>query len=348
MIGVNFPELQDMESAMPKSSNKGSNPCLLVGDIGGTNVRLALADHGSSGFSQKATYECADFASADMAIEAYLAETGAPRPQVICIAAAGPVVDGNVRFTNNSWSLDAAALGKNFHNARLRLINDFEACAYAIPQLQPVDCLQVGPVKPRDLGKSDFSVGVIGPGTGLGAAGLHSRGSQLLPIVGEAGHVGFAPETQVQMNILEQLRSDHDRVSDERLVSGNGVVNIYRALTRIEGKPVTQVTAKEVFALAAANKDPLAAEAVQVFFEILGQVAGNLALSLGASDGIYIAGGIVTRDPALMLSSRFRSGFERKGRHRSLMEKIPTQIIMHPDPGLLGASYLARRVHEEA
>ncbi|MGB5246808.1 MAG: glucokinase, partial [Woeseia sp.] len=133
-------------------------------------------------------------------------------------------------------------------------------------------------------------------------------------------------------------------VSDERLVSGPGLENIYEALVGLHGEKPIFATAKEIFTRAAANEDVRANEALQLFYEILGQVAGNLALTLGAADGVYIAGGIVKRDPALLANSRFRSAFESKGRHRSLMERIPTQVIVHPEPGLLGASYVALKM----
>ena len=168
----------------------------------------------------------------------------------------------------------------------------------------------------------------------MGAAGLCKRGGRISPIVGEAGHLGFAPETQVQIELLSQLHGRFDRVSDERLVSGPGLENIYWALSKIRGEKNRQLSA-------ASDGGESEAEAVQLFFEILGQVAGNLALSLGAADGVYIAGGIVKRNPELIANSRFRAGFERKGRYRSMMENIPTQVILHPQPGLLGASYCA-------
>ncbi|MFT5371965.1 MAG: glucokinase, partial [Lysobacterales bacterium] len=201
---------------MTASEMKNQTPCLLVGDIGGTNVRFALVDPHKAGFSSKTTYQCEDFQSADQAIGAYLEQIGAPLPQVICIAAAGPVVDGNVLFTNNSWSLDTSELEHDFEGASVRLLNDFEACAFSLPNLQKKDCLRIGSLPRARLGKSDYTIGVIGPGTGLGAAGLIQRDGQLFPIIGEGGHMGFAPETRVQVEILSQLRDEFDRVSDER------------------------------------------------------------------------------------------------------------------------------------
>ena len=323
-------------------------PCLLVGDIGGTNVRFALADASTPAYSNVISYECVEFASADEAISHYLQQIGAPSPQFICIAAADPVADGHVLFTNNNWSMDVGELESDFEGAKVHLLNDFEAAAYALPIFRKEDCLRIGSLARTQLCDADYTIGLIGPGTGLGAAGLCQRDGRVFPIVTEAGHVGFAPETQVQMGILEHLRNEFDRVSDERLVSGNGIVNIYHALVRMHNRKVTHNSAKEIFSMAATNPDSVAAEAVQVFYEILGQCAGNLALSIGANDGIYIGGGIVRRVPEMMVNSRFRSGFELKGRYRSLMEKIPTQMILHSHPGLLGASYYALQMYKAA
>ncbi len=316
-------------------------PCLLVGDIGGTNARFALANVKNPGFSREKTYQCIDFASADLAISAYLKEVKAAKPKAICIAAAGPIVDGIVRFTNNNWSIETGELRQEFDTAGVRLLNDFEAIAYSIPWLKESYSISVGLPKPTNLHDIDFTLGILGPGTGLGAAGLCKRGDRVFPIVGEGGHVGFAPETQVQLELLSQLRGRYDRVSDERLVSGPGLENIYWALSKIRAEKNAQISAAEISSAAAESSDSTAAESVQIFFEVLGQVAGNLALSLGAFDGVYIAGGIVKRNPEAIANSRFRAGFESKARYRSLMENIPIQLILHPEPGLLGASYCA-------
>jgi len=217
----------------------------------------------------------------------------------------------------------------------------FEAIAYSIPSLGQQDCMPIGLPQPIELGSKDFNIGIIGPGTGLGGVGLCQRDSMLFPIVGEAGHTGFAPESLVQIKILSALHERFDRVSDERLVSGPGLENLYWALARLHGESVAPVSAAKICELAEKNEDPRAVEAVQMFFEILGQVAGNMALVLGARQGMFIAGGIAQRYPSMLLSSGFRAAFEAKGRHRSLMEKIPTQLIRYPQPGLLGASYMA-------
>ena len=324
-------------------------PCLLIGDIGGTNARFALADAVKPAFSNVVTLRCDDFESADGAIKHYLKSVKAASPAVMCLAAAGPIIDKRVRFTNNHWEIAADELAGEFAIDQVRLLNDFEAIAYSIPFLTEDDRITIGLPVARPLDKDHYMVGVLGPGTGLGAVGLRKHCELYLPIVGEASHGGFAPETQVQIDILSALRERFDRVSSERLVSGPGLENIYWALTRIHGEKRSHLTPAEIFEAAiasSANADPLAAEAVQMFFELLGQVAGDLALALGAVEGIYIAGGIAKRYPELLINSRFRTGFERKGRHRSLMERVPTQLIMHDQPGLLGAAYCALQMAE--
>ena len=320
--------------------------CLLIGDIGGTNARFALADPVKPAFMDVRTLKCDDYESADVAIRHYLESVSARNPEAICLAAAGPIIDRRVRFTNNHWEIAADELAADFSIDAVRLLNDFEAIAYSVPFLTEDDCMPVGLPEPQPLDADDYMVGIIGPGTGLGAVGLRKHGDLLLPIAGEASHGGFAPETQVQIDILNALRERFDRVSSERLVSGPGLENIYWAMMRIHGEKRAHLTPAEIFKAAIDNTDPLAAEAVQMFFEVFGQVAGDLALALGAEDGIFIAGGISKRYPDILKNSRFRSGFENKGRHRSLMERLPTQLILHEQPGLLGAAYCAMKLHE--
>lgn len=325
-----------------------ADPCLLIADIGGTNARFALARSDEPGFSGELTLHCSDYETAEQAIADYLQRSGGIVPDVMCLAAAGPVVDDSVRFINNHWVIDGRELRQRFPSSAVRLLNDFEAIAYSIPLLGDNDLATVGLVPSEVDDKSEFTLAVLGPGTGLGAGGLLARANGIYPVVGEGSHAGFAPETRMQFKVLKQLRQRYERVSDERLISGPGLENIYWALCRIHGKPETRITAAEIFSRVLANEDVIAAEATQLFYEALGQVAGNLALALGAFDGVYLAGGIVKRYPDMLKTSSFRSGFENKGRHRSLMERVPTLLILHPQPGLLGASYCARELYQRA
>lgn len=321
---------------------------LLIGDIGGTNARFALASRNTYGFTEELTLPCADFESAHLAIEHYLDARRAPPPEIICLAAAGPLIDGSVRFTNNHWQLTVTDLLARFPDSKVRLLNDFEAIAYCVPHLGDDELLPVGLPAAKPLQGERFTVGVVGPGTGLGAVGLKRVNGINIPIPGEGGHVGFAPATQVQLEILTVLREHYDRVSAERLVCGPGLENVHWALGRVHGADWPRRTAREILDAASSNEDGRAAEAVQMFMEVLGQVAGDFALTIGASDGIFLAGGILPRYPDLLINSGFRTGFENKGRVRSAMEAIPTQLILHQNPGLLGAAVVAASMAEIA
>ena len=217
------------------------------------------------------------------------------------------------------------------------MLNDFEAIAYSIPLLTKTEIQTIGPHDHRALGPDDFTVAILGPGTGLGVAGLCRRGSTLVPVTGEGGHIGFAPETPLQIELLKVLADKFERVSAERLIAGSGLTNIYKALAVIRGETRESLTAAQIFARR--DDGEIAAAAVDMFFELLGQVAGDLALTLGAVDGVYIAGGISKRYPQVLENSRFRSAFESKGRRRAFMERIPTRLITYDQPGLLGAAY---------
>lgn len=318
-----------------------SKTSLLIGDIGGTNARFALASADGPRYTRELSLPCAEFESAEAAIDHFLKKTGAATPKILCLAAAGPVVAQKVRFTNNRWSLDAAEPAATFAGGSVRLLNDFEAIAHSIPFLGDADCVPVGLPESGALPADNFTVGIVGPGTGLGAVGMKRLNNIDVPIAGEAGHIGFAPATQLQLEVLTVLRQRFDRVSSERLVCGPGLENLYWALGRVHGHDWPQLSAEKIFAAAANGTDLKASEAVQLFFEILGQVAGDFALAIGAVDGIFIAGGIVPRYLDMFVNSRFRSGFENKGRYRSLMESIPTRLILHKHPGLLGAAAVA-------
>lgn len=312
---------------------------LLIADIGGTNARFALVAPELHGFIEARTLPCNEFETPEDAVRHYLELTGAESPGIICFAVAGPVKNHAVSFTNNAWEISASNLEATFGCESATLLNDFEAVAWSIPAVNGRHTLAIGDVPERDLREGDFSVCVIGPGTGLGAAGLLKRNGECVPIITEAGHVGFAPENELQREILTALNQKYPRVSDERLVSGRGIRNLYWALGQIYQTPVDELTEPQIFDAIATDR--IAAESVSVFFEVLGQAAGNLVLSLGAYDGAYIAGGIAQRHPVHLTGSRLRAGLENKGRHEGLMKAVPTALISHEQPGLLGAAEVA-------
>lgn len=316
-------------------------PPVLVADIGGTNARFALAEPGVPDYDRAQVMSCREFASADAAIKHYLHSVQVTEISAMSIAVAGPVVNGSVRATNSHWHLSSQNLCESFNIPTANLINDFAAIAYSLPHLKTDNIKRIGNAAMPNLSADAFTVAIVGPGTGLGIGGLTKHGGKTTALVTEGGHVGFAPESATQASVRERLAHRYGRVSDERLISGPGIRNIYWALTELENTSTTHseaLGAGEIFARAARKSDPLAVAAVELFFEIFGQVAGNAALLQGAFDGVYLAGGVAQRYGDLLPLSRFREGFENKGRHRDLMQNIPAMLITHPNPGLLGAA----------
>jgi glucokinase len=315
------------------------NDTYLVADIGGTHARFAMSEHGKPGYNQELKLQCKDYESIQVAIKAYLEQHNLTTPERICIAAAGPVIQETIHLTNNHWVINGPELKSQVGAKEVHLLNDFAAVACSLVTLQTTDCKPIGASDTPDLNVDEFHVGVIGPGTGLGAASLLRRHHHTMPLVTEAGHTSFAPETQLQQAVWNVLARRFGRVSDERILSGSGVENIYAALRELRQETSATLSAADIFAQHSTNT--IAGETVKLFFEVLGQVAGNFVLSNGTFDGIYIAGGIVQRYPQLLTSSHFRTAFENKGRHRHIMQRVPTVLIQHPNPGLLGAAAVA-------
>jgi len=312
---------------------------LLIGDIGGTNARFALASSDEVGLASAMTLQCADFETSVAAIRHFLEAVSAPTPAAVCLAAAGPVIEESVSVTNNHWTLSTAELRNELGTDRVQLLNDFEAIAWSIPYIKDEFLESVGQVSQMSLPAESFNTAIVGPGTGFGTGGLYKRDGLLMPLVGEGGHIGFAPKSKTQIELLEVLREKFERVSVERLLSGSGIENIYWALHVLRGEARKHLSAAGIFAAAGDGTDPVAADATQLFYEILGQVAGDIALLFGANDGVYLAGGIVKRYPEMLHISGFRNAFESKGHHRSMMERIPTRLITYDEPGLLGAAH---------
>ena len=316
------------------------NP-LLIADIGGTNARFALASEQEPYFEYAQTLQTEDYQTIERAIDVYLETHNIKSLDGICFAVAGPIKEQSVRFTNNHWFINVADLRERYATDRVQLLNDFESIAYSLAQLSEDDLSHIGENGTLNAEK-DFTIGVLGPGSGLGVAGLCQRGSLLHPLATEGGHVGFSPDNALQELIMQCLHRKYKRVSNERILSGPGLVNIHEALCEINDQQNPGYSPADIAVAAREKSDPLCMQSMELFFEILGQVAGDTALALGANDGIYIGGGIAQRYPTQLAKSKFRAAFERKGRYRSLMEGIPTWLITHKNPGLLGSSVYAR------
>lgn len=322
-----------------------NNSHLLIADIGGTNARFALATESVPYFEYAQTFQCADFRSIESAIDTYLDTHDIHDIKSlagICFAVAGPIMNNSVRFTNNHWFIQGDHLQDRYSTSKVKLLNDFVSIAYSLTGLSTEDHHFIGPEFETLNLQSDFTLAVLGPGTGLGTAGFCQRSEVLFPMPTECGHVGFAPDNPMQDKILKILHRKFERVSNERLLSGPGLSNIHEALCEVKKQPNPGLSPADIAAAAREKSDPLCVQTMELFFEILGQVAGDTALALGAYQGIYLGGGIAQRYPRQLANSKFREAFENKGRYRKMMEKIPTHLITHKNPGLLGASVYAR------
>lgn len=308
----------------------------LIGDIGATNARFALVQADGSSTAVR-VYALADYASLADALAAYLADESPPlRPHRAVLAVASPVTGDEVTLINHPWTFSVEAVRRQFGLNRLRVINDFAANAAAIPHLREADRLQVGGGEPV----SNAPIGIIGPGSGLGVSALVLSANMAVTIASEGGHVTMAPATAQESAILDIMRKRYDHVSAERLLSGPGLVNLYNTCCELAKNPAASYTAEQITSPLIWKEDPRTREATAVFCAMLGTVAGNLALTLGARGGIYVAGGIVPRMASFFAQSEFRARFEAKGRLRPYLAAIPTYVIVRPLPGLLGAAVL--------
>ena len=320
------------------TSGGGDVETWLVGDVGATNVRFGLVSPERE-LLQTRTRAVADHLTIADAVTTFLGERGSlPMPRQGAIAIASAITGDQVAMTNHPWSFSISALKSQLGFHRLEEINDFTALALALPHLEPEHRLQVGDGTPV----GDAPLGVLGPGTGLGVSGLIPTGAGWIPLAGEGGHATMAPATDRESAVLDRMRRHFDHVSAERVLSGPGLVNLYNTLSAIEGAPSCGYTAAEITDHAIHATDQRCVECVAMFCALLGTIAGNLALTLGARGGVYIAGGIVPRFGAHFPGARFRTRFEGKGRLSTYLVKIPTFVMLHPYPSFVGLAALLR------
>ena len=311
----------------------------LLGDIGATNARFALVRADGS-ISNARVYALDDYASLSEVLDAYLREERPPaRPTRAALAVASPITSDEVALTNHPWEFSIAALSKHFGFKQLHVVNDFAATALAVPNLAEGDRRQIGSGKPA----KNAPVGVIGPGTGLGVGALIPAPNDAVPLAGEGGHVTMAPADAQESAILDLMRRRYDHVSAERVLSGPGLVNLYNALCELADAPAASFAPAQITNPRIWNEDPRTREATMIFCAMLGTVAGNLALTLGARGGVYIAGGIVPDLGTFFAETEFRKRFEDKGRMRGYLAPIPTYVITRPLPALIGAAALLRK-----
>ncbi|MBM7344065.1 glucokinase [Pantoea coffeiphila] len=304
----------------------------LVGDVGGTNARLALCHLESGAISQAKTFSTSDYDSLEAVIRTWRDE----QQQEIhdaCIAIACPITGDRVEMTNHDWAFSTSEMKASLGLKHLEIINDFTAVSMAVPMLQEEHLLQFGgkaPVK-------DKPIAIYGAGTGLGVSHLVHVDKRWISLPGEGGHVDFAANSEEEDQILEVLRAELGHVSAERILSGGGLVNLYRAIVKSDGRVPEALKPRDVTERALADSCTDCRRALSMFCVIMGRFGGNLALNLGTFGGVFIAGGIVPRFLDFFKASGFRAAFEDKGRFKDYVSDIPVYLITHDQPGLLGA-----------
>lgn len=304
----------------------------LIADIGATNTRCALLDDRGRVLAAE-TFQNADFTGLEGLLTIYLDHRRATdQPRRAALAVAAPVLSDDVQMVNIAWRFSQSALKTRFNLKQLIAVNDFEAIAWGLRDLGAADLHQVGSgaePAPRS------ARAVLGPGSGLGVATLVPCADGWAVASGEGGHVSMPAITHEEAAVIEVIRSQSGHCSAERMLSGPGLLNIYRALARLEGVEARCAAPRDITE-SARQGEPLARKTRNMFFALLGTVAANLALTVGARGGIYIAGGIVPQMLKPLEESEFRERFDAKGRYRNYMEAIPTYVVTVELPAFRG------------
>jgi glucokinase len=311
----------------------------LVGDVGGTNARFAIAEVRGDKIRLRdaRVLAAADYKTSKAALSAYLEglKGDGPKPEYAVVAAAGPVVRGTVTFTNNKgWKVSDAELIKAGGLKGARVINDFTAQALALDYLKGAALKRIGP---RGVIARTGAAVIIGPGTGFGGGARVFDGAGWATVTGEGGHSSWAAAEPVEIEILKWITAKYGRASVERVLSGPGLLNLYQALGEIEGRPAPLDEPMAVTKAALAGDGP-ARMALDRFCAILGAVAGDFALCFGATRGVYISGGIAPDIFDVLAASDFRKRFESKGRMSDYLKPIPTHVVVEPHAALIGSA----------
>lgn len=323
---------------------------LLAGDIGGTKTVLALFEDGPHGLRlvRDETFPSQSAGSLQELLTRFLETGGGPALRAACFGVAGAVVDGHSKATNLPWEMDEAELAAALHLPRVRLLNDLEAAAYGVLVLAPgrLQTLQAGTAR-----RGPATMALIAAGTGLGEAIITWDGRRPHVLASEGGHVDFAPRSKVEAALWAALQADFGHVSYERVLSGPGLVNIYRFLRsyRMLDEPAAlrerlavgdpSATISEV---GLAGEDPVCTESLTLFVSIYGAEAGNLALKALAVGGVFVGGGIAPKILPRLKAGPFIEAFRDKGRLAELLQTVPVHVVLEPRAPLLGAADRAR------
>jgi glucokinase len=313
----------------------------LLADLGGTNARFCLLQADGT-CNHELILSCADYPHVNDAIKDYLAKIKPKQPPVagaFCVAA--PPDPVYIKFVNQPWAFYIRDVIEANGFKDLRIINDFTAIALAVPELKPEHKQQIGGGAPQ-VGKP---IAILGPGTGLGVSTLVPAKDPDFVILtnNEGGHFTIPPMTDRESAVLGVLRQEFNHVSAERVLSGQGIVNIYNALCSIDMEPVKFSSPAEITAPGLNHTDRLATETLDLFCAFLGTAASNLCITVAGYGGVYLAGGILPRLGDFFIHSRFRKRFETKGRFSHYLEAAPTYLMTHPLPAMLGLKAMVER-----
>jgi glucokinase len=322
---------------------------VLAGDVGGTSARLGLFSVENRNCKKLAfeRYNTKDFGSFAQLIHTFLAATDS-HPRAAAFGIAGPVLDGFAKKTVLPWDVDIAKVSKATGLSRIAIVNDFVAHAHGLDALSRKD-LEI-------IQKGDYeglaNKGILGPGTGCGEAIIAHHGGDSIVVPSEGGHQDFAPRSDLEIQLLRHLRGKYGHVSYERIISAQGIIDIYEFLGKNfvkESEAVSRLLEqkgadKPAIILRNAVKDKLCKATADVFFSVLGAETGNLALQAMAFGGIYIVGGLTRSNLAVLKKSPFLKSFQSKGRLASLMKRIPVYVVKNEELGILGAAALANEL----
>ncbi|WP_099865825.1 glucokinase [Pararhizobium haloflavum] len=311
---------------------------ILIGDIGGTNARFAILVDALAEPKEFPIVATADFPAIDEAIQASVLDKTSLQPKTAILAVAGPVDGDEIDLTNCPWIVKPRQMIAELGFDEVMVVNDFAAQALAVASLDEANRHQIGEGRIA----LHASRVVVGPGTGLGVAGLVYAQRKWIPVPGEGGHIDMGPRTKRDFEIFPHLEAIEGRISAEQLLCGRGIVNIYRAVCKADGRDASLGTPAEITTAGLKAADPQSEETLSLFSTYLGRCAGDLALIFMAQGGVYLAGGISQKVIPALERPDFRAAFEDKAPHSALLRAMPTFVMTHPLAALSGLAAYAR------
>ncbi|MEM6464631.1 MAG: glucokinase [Pseudomonadota bacterium] len=311
---------------------------ILIGDIGGTNARFAILIDAYAQPREFPILATADFATIEDAIQESVLDKTSVQPRSAIFAIAGPVDSDEIQLTNCPWVVRPKQMIKDFFFEDVIVLNDFEAQALAAASLDGEHLRQIG----GGSANANMSRVVLGPGTGLGVAGLVYTNHTWIPVPGEGGHIDLGPRTERDLAIFPFVEPIEGRISAEQLLCGSGMVNLYNAICSADACEPVHTAPHQITAAGLEGSDRVAAETLSLFTAYLGRVAGDLALIFMARGGVFLSGGIAQKIVPILQRPEFRDAFEDKAPHPALLKSIATCVVTHPLAALIGLASYAR------